>query len=67
MNLRNGTTPTPALVRAIRRTLRPLVRLMLASGVTYPLVAELLKGIFVELADREFRLGRMPMLRPTRT
>ena len=45
------------LVRALRRTLRPLVRLMLASGVTFPLVSELLKGVFVEVADREFRLG----------
>jgi len=58
MNLLNGTTPSPALVRAIRRALRPLVRLMLASGVTYPLVSELLKGVFVEVADREFRLGK---------
>ena len=57
MKLLNGTTPSPALVRAIRRTLRPLVRLMLGSGVTYPLVSELLKGVFVEVADREFRLG----------
>ena len=57
MNLLNSTTPSTALVRAIRRTLRPLVRLMLASGVTYPLVSELLKGVFVEVADREFRLG----------
>jgi len=57
MNLLNGTMPSPALVRAIRRTLRPLVRLMLASGVTYPFVSELLKGIYVEVADREFRLG----------
>jgi hypothetical protein len=57
MNLLNGTTTSPALVRAIRRTLRPLVRLMLSSGVTYPLVSELLKSVFVEVADREFRLG----------
>lgn len=57
MNFLNGTTPSPVLVRAIRRTLRPLVRLMLASGVTFPLVSELLKGVFVEVADREFRLG----------
>ena len=29
---------------------------MLASGVTYPFVSEMLKGLFVEVADREFRL-----------
>jgi hypothetical protein len=57
MDLSNGIQPSPLLVRAVRRALRPLVRLMLASGVTYPLLAELLKGLFVEIADREFRLG----------
>lgn len=59
--LQTVTTPSPAFLRAIRRALRPLVRLMLGSGVTYPLVSELLKGLFVEIADREFRLTpRMP-------
>ncbi len=53
----NPPSPTPALVQAIRRVLHPLVRLMLAGGVTYPLVAELLKGLFVDVADRDFRLG----------
>lgn len=57
MNLRNNTNPSTALVQAFRRTLRPLVRLMLASGVTYPLVSELLKQVFVDVADREFGLG----------
>ncbi len=30
---------------------------MVASGVTYPFASEVLKGLFVEVADREFRLG----------
>jgi len=33
---------------------------MLASGMTYPLVAEVMKGLFVEVADREFRLTPRP-------
>ncbi len=49
-------SPSPTLVRAIRHVLCPLVRLMLASGVTYQIVSELLKGVFVEIADREYRL-----------
>lgn len=53
----NSPSPTPALLQAIRRALHPLARLMLAGGVTYPLVAEVLKGLFVEVADRHFRLG----------
>ena len=52
----NSPNPSPILIRAIRHVLCPLVRLMLSSGVTFPLVSELLKGVFVEVADREFRL-----------
>ena len=52
--------PSPALVRALRRLLWPLVRLMLARGITYPFLAELLKGLFVEVADKAFRLGDKP-------
>jgi hypothetical protein len=52
--------PSPALVRALRQVLRPLVRLMLAQGITYPYLADLLKGLFVEVADRDFRLDARP-------
>ncbi len=48
---------SPVLVRAFKRVLHPLVRLMLSSGITFPYIAELLKGVFVEVADKEFRLG----------
>jgi len=54
------TTP-PVLTRALRHVLRPLVRLMLGRGINYPYLAELLKGLFVEVADKEFRLdGKKP-------
>ena len=56
----NATAPSPTLIRALRRALRPLVRLMLASGVSFALVSELLKGLLVEVADREFRLDDQP-------
>lgn len=42
------------LLKALRRALRPLVRLMLSKGVTYLQLTELLKGLFVEVADRDF-------------
>ena len=51
---------SPALVRAVRHVLRPLVRLMLARGITYPYLAELLKGLFVEVAGKDFRLNDKP-------
>jgi hypothetical protein len=53
------STPTPpsSLVAALRRVLYPLVRLMLARGITYTYLADLLKGVFVEVAEREFSIA----------
>lgn len=44
------------LLAAVRKVLRPLVRLMLKHGITYNMLLEDLKRIFVEVADSEFRL-----------
>ena len=52
--------PSPALVRALRKLLRPLVKLMLSHGITYIYLADLLKGLFVEVADQDFRLDSKP-------
>lgn len=49
-------TLPPSLLGALRRVMRPLVRLMLRKGVTYVVFADLLKEVFVDVADREFRL-----------
>jgi hypothetical protein len=43
----------PALVGALRRILRPLIRLLLAQRVTFPFLASLLKEIYVDVALRE--------------
>lgn len=40
--------------------MRPLIRLMLGKGVTYPFLSDLLKGVFVEVAGKEFQLGNKP-------
>ena len=53
-----ATTPSPALVLALRRVLRPMVRLMLARGITYPYLADLLKALFVDVSDKDFRLDQ---------
>jgi len=55
--------PSPALLAALRRLLRPLVRLLLHFNITYPAFATLLKSIFVEVVDDEFGLeGSSPTL-----
>ncbi len=46
--------PPEALVKAVRKVLRPLVRLMLSYQITYPFVVATLKALYVEVADREF-------------
>jgi hypothetical protein len=48
------------LIHAVRQVLYPLARLMLARGVTYPQLAELMKAVFVEVADREFHIAGRP-------
>ncbi len=46
----------PALVSAVKRVLRPLVGLLLDHNLTYTWLAGILKSIFVEVAEQEFRL-----------
>jgi len=53
------TTP-PALIAALRHLLYPLVRLLVARGTTFPMLAELLKEVYVDVAVKEFHLeGRL--------
>lgn len=42
------------LVTAIRRLFRPLGRLLLSHHITYTFLANLLKGIYVNVAEKEF-------------
>lgn len=44
------------LLSAIHRVLSPIVRVMLAHEITLPMAIELLKRVFVEVAERDFRL-----------
>lgn len=48
----NLITPIPkaALLLACRRLLRPLVRLMLRNGVTFPVLADVVRCLFVDVA-----------------
>ncbi len=54
------SAPPRALVRALRRVLRPLVRLLLAHQITYPFLANLLKTVYVEIAERELAIPDKP-------
>jgi len=52
--------PPLSLVMALKRLLRPLVRLLLSFSVQYPYLANLLKLTYVEVATREFPLEDRP-------
>jgi len=43
-------TPPRALLAASRRLLRPLMRLMIRNGITFPVLADVLRHLFVEIA-----------------
>src|SRR5258707_15041240 len=45
--------PPEALLRPLGRLLRPLVRLLIRSGVTFPSMADLLREVYVDVAARE--------------
>lgn len=54
----NGLTAAdPLLLRAVAYLLRPLVRFMIASGITFPTLAELLKRVYLQVARDDFSLG----------
>ena len=46
--------PPASLLAALRRLLRPLIRLLVARGVTYGAFAIMAKALFVEIAETEF-------------
>ena len=50
-----GQAPT-ALLRAVRKLLRPLISLLVARGITYPTLIQVLKSLYVEVADKDFAL-----------
>jgi hypothetical protein len=52
---------SPALLEAAKVILRPLVRVLIAHGITLPAVVAALKEVFVDVARSDFRLeGKEP-------
>ena len=52
------TDPPSAIIKALTRLLRPLVRFLISYGVTYPSVISLVKRIYVEEAETSFQVDR---------
>ena len=45
------------IIRAITNVMRPLVKFLIGSGITFPMFAEILKHIYVEVAAKDFKLS----------
>ena len=54
MPARASLLASPALLQAVRRLLRPLARLLMACGVDFVAFSNLAKGVFVDVAARDF-------------
>lgn len=53
----NGYNKTQAaLVKAVNMLCKPLIRLLIEKGVTFPQFRELMKELYVEVADEQFSL-----------
>ena len=45
-----------ALIKAIRMLCKPLIRLLIEKGMTFPQLRDLIKSLYVEVADEHFSL-----------
>lgn len=52
----DAAEPPKAVLSALKKLLRPLVRLLLSFQITLPYLIELLKRTYVEVADEDFKL-----------
>lgn len=48
------------LLATLAQLMKPLVRLLLSHGVTYPMLLEALKRVFVEVAEHEYPIHNKP-------
>src|SRR5690606_38273037 len=49
------------LLSAFRKVMQPLVRILIRNGVSFGELSEVLKNVFVEVAERDFGIGERKM------
>ncbi|MEM6421722.1 MAG: DUF6502 family protein, partial [Pseudomonadota bacterium] len=57
----NGNSAGDAMMRVLSGMLRPLVRILIARGVTLPALIRLLKSVYVGVAEEDFRIDGKPV------
>lgn len=48
------------VVTALRRILRPLIRLLLSHGIRFQTFCDLVKSVYIQVAEEEFKLAEKP-------
>jgi hypothetical protein len=54
--IQNNLKPLPVMASTTYKVLRPLVKLLIKNGMTFPFLMELLKEVYVEVADNDFKI-----------
>ena len=56
--LDNSTSnePSLALTKAVKNILYPFVHLLIRIGIPFPQLAEILKKVYIDVADKQFQL-----------
>ena len=61
LTIRGENAVAEAFKRAIVQILKPLVKALIDEGVTFPILSDLLRKAYVEVAHNEYRIeGRRP-------
>jgi hypothetical protein len=56
----SASAQSKSLTAAVRRLLRPLVRLLIARSLPFPFAASLLRGVYIDVAVKEFPVAGKP-------
>ena len=53
--------PPETLVAALQRIVRPLVRFLIARSIPFPFISNVLRGVYVDVAVKEFPVRGKPL------
>lgn len=49
------------LLQAVKQLCRPLIKLLISKGISYPQLREMLKALYVEIAEQNFAINNKPV------
>jgi len=55
---RYNNTAQQRMLTALKQVLKPLIKLALAQGINFPMLLETLKSVYVQVAEKDFKLDK---------